>query len=87
VRAAARYYDVVNFASRVSCPILVGVGLIDTTCPPPGIFAALNQVRGPKEVVVLPLGEHGDKKGSHSPYYSRFNAWNQALVKGQAPVK
>jgi cephalosporin-C deacetylase len=88
VRNAARYYDVVNFASRVKCPVLVGVGLIDTTCPSPGVFAACNQLQGPKEVVVLPLGEHGDKRGSHGPYYARFNAWNQAFLKNQAaPVK
>ncbi len=82
VRSAARYFDVVNFASRVKCPALVGVGLIDTTCPSPGVFAACNLFQGPKELVVLPLGEHGEKNGSHGPYNTRFNAWNQALVKG-----
>ena len=88
VRSADRYYDVVNFASRVKCPVLVGVGLIDTTCPSPGVFAACNQFQGPKEVVVMPLSEHGEKNGSQAPYHRRFNAWNQALLKGQpAPVK
>ena len=29
----ARYFDAVNFASRVKCPALVALGLIDTTCP------------------------------------------------------
>jgi len=88
VRRAAEYYDVVNFVSRIKCPVLIGAGLIDTVCPPPGVFAAYNQLQGPKEIVVLPLGEHGDKKGSHGPYYARFNAWNRALVQGNsAPVK
>jgi cephalosporin-C deacetylase len=88
VRRASGYYDVANFASQVKCPVLVGVGLIDTTCPSPGVYAACNQLKGPKEIVVLPLGEHGDKKGSHGAYYNRFNAWLQALVKGNpAPVK
>lgn len=88
VRRAAEYYDVVNFASRITCPVLVGVGLIDRVCPSPGVYAACNQLRGPKEIVVLPLGEHGDKKGSHAPYYVRFNAWNQALRAGEAaPVE
>jgi cephalosporin-C deacetylase len=88
VRTAARYYDVVNFAPRIKCPVLVGAGLIDTTCPPPGVWAACNLLQGPKEVVVLPVAEHGDKRGSHAPYYARFNAWNQALLHGQtAPVK
>jgi len=88
VRRAAGYYDVVNFASRVKCPVLIGAGLIDTTCPPPGVFAAYNRVQGPKEIVVLPLGEHGEKKGSHRPYSVRCAAWNQSLVKGDpAPVQ
>jgi cephalosporin-C deacetylase-like acetyl esterase len=88
VRRAAGYYDVLNFAARVKCPVLVGAGLIDTTCPPPGVFAAYNQLQGPKEIVVLPLAEHGDKQGSHRPYYARLSAWSQALLKGQpAPVK
>ena len=88
VRRAASYYDVVNFAPRVKCPVLIGVGLIDTVCPSPGVYAAYNQLQGPKEIVVLPFGEHGEKKGSHGPYYARFNAWNQALVRGKpAPVK
>ena len=88
VRHAAEYYDVVNFALRVKCPVLIGVGLIDTVCPSPGVFAAYNQLAGPKEIVVLPLGEHGEKKGSHRPYYDRFNVWNRALLDGQpAPVE
>jgi cephalosporin-C deacetylase-like acetyl esterase len=88
VRRAAGYYDVVNFAPRVKCPVLIGVGLIDTVCPSPGVFAAYNQLQGPKEIVVLPFGEHGAKKGSHDPYYARSSDWSRALVEGKpAPVK
>ena len=67
---------------------LAGVGLIDTVCPSPGIFIACNQLKGPKEIVVLPQGEHGEKNGSHRPYYTRFEAWKKALAKGEsAPVQ
>jgi cephalosporin-C deacetylase len=85
VRSAADYFDVVNFASLVKCPVLVGVGLIDTVCPPAGVFAAYNLLRGPKEIVVLPQGEHGEKNGSHRAYYQRYEVWKQALLKGEAP--
>jgi hypothetical protein len=35
-----------------------------------------------------PVAEHGEKKGSHGPYYARFGAWNWALAHEQAaPVK
>jgi len=88
VREASRYYDVVNFASRIQCPVLVAVGLIDQTCPPAGIFAALNQVKGPKEILIMPNGEHQDHNGAHQPFYERSWAWKTALVQGKpAPVK
>jgi cephalosporin-C deacetylase len=88
VRNTARYFDVVNFASRITCPVLVGVGLIDSVCPSPGVFSACNQIKSAKEIVVLPEGEHGDKNGSHQAYYTRFNAWKDALAKGApAPVR
>ena len=88
VRQTAGYFDVVNFAGRIRCPVLVGVGLIDTVCPPPGIFAACNRLAGPKEIVLLPQAEHGEKNGSHRPYYTRFDAWNKALGRGEpAPVQ
>ena len=41
VRRAREYFDVVNFAPRIKCPVLVGIGLIDEVCPPEGILAAV----------------------------------------------
>ena len=52
--AAARYFDVVNFAPRIRGSVLASVGLIDLNAPAAGIYAAMNQVRGPKEVIALP---------------------------------
>jgi len=85
VLAASRYYDVVNFASRIKCPVLVGVGLVDETCPPAGIFAALNQLKAPKEVVVLPHGDHPGSGDSHLPFLERSRAWQEDLRAGKAP--
>jgi cephalosporin-C deacetylase-like acetyl esterase len=82
VREAARYYDVVNFAPRVKRPVLIGLGLVDTTCPAPGVFTMANQLRGPKEVVVMPAAGHG---GDHTAYWKRSEAWFSALVKGEGP--
>ena len=36
------YFDGVNFASRITCPVRMAVGLIDTTCPPRGGWCAFN---------------------------------------------
>ncbi len=83
VRETARYFDGVNFAARVSCPALIGMGLIDTTSPPSGVFAAINQLKGPKEVVVMPgANHHGDNK-THVPFEKRAAAWRAALVQGR----
>jgi len=84
---ASRYYDVVNFASRIKCPVLVGVGLVDETCPPAGVFAALNQMKGPKEVVVLPRGDHQGSANSHWIFNERSRVWQEELRLGKsAPV-
>lgn len=89
VRAASRYFDVANFTPRIKCPVLVGLGLIDETCPPAGIIAAVNQIPSPKEIIILPNAEHQENKGSHGAYMRRcYNEWLPALVKGKpAPVK
>jgi cephalosporin-C deacetylase-like acetyl esterase len=81
VRAASRYYDVVNFASRVKAPILIGLGLVDTVCPAPGVFTMSNQLKGRREVVVMPQAGHG---GDHGVYQQRAEAWLGALVKREA---
>lgn len=85
IRQASRYYDIINFTPRIKCPVLVGIGGIDTTCPAPGIFAAVNQMSCPKEVVFEPLANH---MGDHAPYYARLGPWMSALKSGKpAPVK
>lgn len=86
VRQAARYYDVANFASRIKCPILVGLGLIDETCPPAGVFAALNQVTSTKEIVILPHSAHQDYDGSQAVFRTRRDdGWLPALRDGKPP--
>jgi cephalosporin-C deacetylase-like acetyl esterase len=85
---AGRYYDVVNFAEHVKCPVLVGVGLIDETCPAAGILAAVNQMKGPREVVFLPKGDHQGTGNTHAAFNDRAKVWKEALLKGgAAPAK
>ncbi len=88
VRETSRYFDVVNFASRIRCPVLVGAGLIDETCPPAGILAAVNQIRAPKEVILLPFGAHQDVNNAHAAYTKRcWSDWLPALRNGlPAPI-
>lgn len=80
VKQTGRYFDVVNFAQRIKCPVLVGIGGVDTTCPPVGIYAAVNQITSPKEIVYMPAADHGK---DHAAYYARNGAWSGALRTGQ----
>ena len=75
VRETARYFDGVNFAARVKCPALIGLGLIDTTSPPSGVFAAINQLQGPKEVVVMPEANHHGDNHTQLAYTKRAAVW------------
>lgn len=45
------YFDAMNFAPWVNCPTLVSVGLKDTACPPPTIFALYNHLNGEKDII------------------------------------
>jgi cephalosporin-C deacetylase len=51
-RRTLAYHDVAHLAARVRARTLVGVGLMDTVCPPSGIFAAYNAIPGAKEIAV-----------------------------------
>ena len=60
VMRTALYFDTVNFAHRIQAPVLAAVGFIDTIAPPAGIWTALNQVPGPKEVIPMVESDHNN---------------------------
>jgi cephalosporin-C deacetylase-like acetyl esterase len=47
-----RYYDVVNFARRVTVPGFYSWGFNDETCPPTSMYAAYNVITAPKRLVL-----------------------------------
>ncbi|MCH9816795.1 MAG: acetylxylan esterase [Actinomycetia bacterium] len=57
------YFDSMNFAAQVSCPTLVGLGLIDDVVPAKTVFAIANHLGGPHEVMQFPIShsEHPDE--------------------------
>lgn len=81
----SKYYDVVNFARRVRCPALVSVGLIDTTCPPAGVIAAFNQMRGPRELLVMERSDHQGRNNTQAAYYARSAEWLKQIAAGEPP--
>jgi len=52
------YFDAVNFAKRVECPVIFSVGFLDTTCCPSSVYAAYNAVKPTKYIMTAPLEGH-----------------------------
>ena len=44
VRDTLDLHDIHNFVDRISCPIIVNIGLMDDVCPPETGFAVFNQI-------------------------------------------
>lgn len=52
------YYDVVNFARRITCPVYLTWGYNDNVCPPTTSYIVWNLITAPKESLVTPVNEH-----------------------------
>jgi cephalosporin-C deacetylase-like acetyl esterase len=73
VRETLAYFDGINFAPRITCPILVNVGLQDNVCPPEtgyAMFAALAS----REKELCAYDGYGHDAGSphHGPKIDAF---------------
>ena len=55
---AMAYYDVVNFARRITCPVFLTWGYNDNVCPPTTSYIVWNVITAPKESLVTPVNEH-----------------------------
>lgn len=75
----APYYDAANFARFISCPVIVSVGFIDTTCAPSSVYAACNQIKAPKKIFNMPCTGHAVIK----PYTDMKDPW----VEGQLGLR
>lgn len=54
------YIDIQFLAPRIEAEILMGSGLMDTTCPPSTHFAVYNKIRSKKNVLIYPdFGHEG----------------------------
>ena len=54
------YFDAMNLAPDINCPVLMSVGLRDRTCPPQTVYAVLNQIPSRKEMRVYPFMGHAE---------------------------
>ena len=52
------YYDVVNFARRITCPVFLTWGYNDNVCPPTTSYIVWNLITSQKESLITPVNEH-----------------------------
>lgn len=75
VEETLAYFDGLNFADRITCPIIVNIGLQDNVCPPETGYALFNQIRAADKQLYTYEG-HGHDAGrhAHSAIVDRFFA-------------
>lgn len=66
------YFDMKNLARRIRCPVLMGIGLQDPTCPPHTNLSSYNLLTVPKELVIYPMKGHTVDYGDWNPRRDRF---------------
>ena len=79
-----RYFDPMNFAPYVRCPTLVGVALADEVVPAPTVYAIVEHLGGPREVVTWPAS-HADLP-EEDFFRERFEAYWFHLAKEGIPA-
>ena len=67
------YIDIQHLTRRINAEVLMGVGLMDTVCPPSTQFAAYNKIPSPKSLSIYPDYGHENLPG-HSDRIFQFMA-------------
>ncbi|HPO90491.1 MAG TPA: acetylxylan esterase [Victivallales bacterium] len=52
------YFDNVNLAPLIKCPVLVSCGLRDPVCPPQNVYAAFNNIKSEKKIYSYVFAQH-----------------------------
>lgn len=66
------YFDTMNMADRIQCPVLASVGLKDNVCPARMYFASYNRIRAPREIRLYPFNGHEGGGRVHNEVKLRF---------------
>lgn len=72
------YFDVKNFTRRITCPIMMGIGLQDPTCPPHTNFAGYNLITSQKQFVIYPECKHDTR---HPDWDERQKVFFEEITK------
>lgn len=73
------YFDVKNFVTRIQCPIYMGFGLQDATCPPHTNFAEYNLIPTEKHWWVAPYGGH--ETWDNKDWHASRDAWLETYIR------
>ena len=75
------YFDPVNFADRVTCPTLIGVGRRDDVVPAATVYAIVNHMTPPPEVMELPVSHSAEPDEARwQEFDSRWTSVVRALA-------
>jgi cephalosporin-C deacetylase-like acetyl esterase len=69
------YFDSVNFARSITCPMILSVGFIDPTCSPSSVYSIYNTIQAPKMIFNEPNMGHSSSK--------RFSEYQQEWLRGK----
>lgn len=66
------YFDIKNHARSIQCPVLMGIGLQDPTCPPHTNMSSYNLITSPKELKIYPECGHTVDYSDWNPRRDEF---------------
>jgi len=58
VQRTLPYFDLVNFAADIRCPVLLSTGFLDPVSLPSAVYGMFNLIAGPKEMKPFPEAGH-----------------------------
>ncbi len=70
----APYFDGVNFARRITCPVRLVAGFADCTCTPCGVYAAYNLIPAKDKKIIDGIGMG---HGVYPEFYRDLGVWQR----------
>lgn len=75
VEETLAYFDCINFAPSITCPLIMNIGLRDNVCPPETGYAVFREIAGSdKRLYAYPDQGHSAGRHEHDPIAARFLA-------------
>ncbi len=71
----APYFDGVNFARRITCPVRLVAGFADCVCTPCGVYAAYNVIPAKDKKIINGIGMG---HAVYPKFYHELGAWQRA---------